>query len=255
MSGQVVLQPQEKFRLPPNTCALGIMTKAPLAGKVKTRLTPPLTPQEAAELNICFLRDLSESISQVCAHSRGRGVGIYTPVGAESVYENVLAREFFLIPQRDGDFGQRLISAAEDLFSVGFDSVCLINSDSPSVPASSFATAVNELAKAGDRVVLGPSEDGGYYLIGLKKQHKRLFEDIEWSTPRVFEQTLERVGESGVEVHLLPCGFDVDDRATLHQLCDELLGSKRGGVAPNTSKFLQKIVQQEGRDRIWPETK
>ena len=255
MSEHVILDFEKKFRVSPNLCALGIMTKAPQAGKVKTRLTPPLAPEEAAALNICFLRDLSQSISQACAESPARGVGIYMPVGTESSYKNIFPKEFFLIPQRDGDFGDRLTLAAEDLFSVGFESVCLINSDSPTVPASTFAEAANELAKAGDRVVLGPSEDGGYYLIGLKKLHKRLFEQIEWSTERVFDQTMKRAKEIGVAVHQLPTGFDVDNRATLHKLCDELLGCETSGVAPNTSKFLRKIVEREGRDRIWPETR
>lgn len=267
-----VLDPKAKFRVRKKLCALGIMTKATQAGKVKTRLTPPLTAEEAAELNICFLRDLAESIARACSSggrrppntsdaqraplqisgTGARGVGIYTPIGAESTYENILPQNFFLIPQRGDDFGERLVFAAEDLFRVGFESVCLINSDSPTVPASAFAEAVNELGRAGDRAVLGPSDDGGYYLIGLKKLHKRLFQEIDWSTERVFEQTKQRAAEIGVGVYELPRGFDVDDRTTLHKLCDELLGSERSGVAPDTSKFLRSIVEQEGRDRIWP---
>jgi glycosyltransferase A (GT-A) superfamily protein (DUF2064 family) len=103
-------------------------------------------------------------------------------------------------------------------------------------------------------VVLGPSDDGGYYLIGLKQMHHRLFEEIDWSTERVLAQTLKRAAEIGVEVHQLPSGFDVDDRASLRRLCDELLGVKTGSasdVAPNARKFLSDIVEREGRDRIW----
>ena len=257
MSEHVVLNPQRKIQVPPNLCALGIMTKAPQPGKVKTRLVPPLTPEDAAELNICFLRDLAGSISQACLSS-AQGVGVYTPIGAESAYENILPKEFFLIPQRGHEFGERLIFAAEDLFTVGFESVCLINSDSPTVPPSSFVEAANELAKAGDRIVLGPSEDGGYYLIGLKKLYKGLFEEIDWSTERVLDQTIQHASKMGVEVHQLPYGFDVDDRAMLQQLCHELLGPgvrSASNIAPNTRKFLSEIVDREGRDRIWPETK
>lgn len=270
-----VLDPKAKFHVPKKLCALGIMTKAPQAGKVKTRLSPPLSAEEAAELNICFLRDLAESISRACCSDglrppntsgaeraplqisgRGaRGVGIYTPIEAGSSYKNILPEDFFLIPQRGHDFGERLVFAAEDLFGVGFESVCLINSDSPTVPASAFAEAVNELGRAGDRVVLGPSDDGGYYLIGLKKLHKRLFQKIDWSTERASAQTMKRASEIGVNVYQLRRGFDVDDRTTLHKLCDELLGSETSGVAPATSKFLRSIVGQEGRERIWPKTK
>ena len=258
MSEHVVLNPHTEFRVRPNLCALGIMTKAPQAGKVKTRLVPPLTPEEAAELNICCLRDLAGSISQACLESSAQGVGVYTPLGSESVYESILPKDFFLMAQRGHEFGQRLIFAAGDLFEVGFASVCLINSDSPTVPAWSFVEASNELAKAGDRIVLGPSEDGGYYLIGLKKLHQGLFEEIDWSTERVFDQTMQHASESDVEVHQLPCSFDVDDRATLARLCEELLGHESRSprnMTPNTHKFLSEIVEREGRDRIWPKTK
>jgi glycosyltransferase A (GT-A) superfamily protein (DUF2064 family) len=137
------------------------------------------------------------------------------------------------------------------LFTAGFGSVCLINSDSPTVPAENFVEAANQLARPGDRVVLGPSDDGGYYLIGLKHLHARVFENIAWSTDQVLAQTLQRTDEIGVEVHHLPSGYDVDDRATLHRLCNELIESNRD-VAPYTRKFLERLVEGEGRDRIWP---
>jgi rSAM/selenodomain-associated transferase 1 len=255
MSRHQILDLQSSFIIAPKHCALGIMTKAPEAGKVKTRLTPPLTSEEAATLNICFLRDLAESIATTTEQTTARGVGIYTPSGAEAMYENILPDDFFLLPQRGNDFGERLNFAAEDLFKVGFESVCLINSDSPTVAASIFMEAARELAKPGDRTVLGPSEDGGYYLIGLKQVHRRLFEEIDWSTEHVFNQTLHRASEVGVKVHKLPIGFDVDDGATLRRLCDELLEKTQelsSGVAPNTQKFLSEIVRREGRNRIWP---
>src|ERR1700737_2364895 len=108
MSKHFVLNPHTEFRVRPNLCALGIMTKAPQAGKVKTRLTPPLTTEEAAELNVCFLRDLSDSISEACKESSACGVGVYTPVGTEAVYETILPGDFFLIPQKGENFGERL---------------------------------------------------------------------------------------------------------------------------------------------------
>src|SRR3954467_5350281 len=85
-------------------CALGIMTKAPEAGKVKTRLTPPLTADEAAVLNTCFLLDLSHSIARATKTSPGCGVAIYTPVGKEAAYDEILPDGFLMIPQRGMDF-------------------------------------------------------------------------------------------------------------------------------------------------------
>jgi rSAM/selenodomain-associated transferase 1 len=255
MSIHTVLDPRAPVRVPPKICALGIMTKAPRAGKVKTRLTPPLTPEEAAHLNVCFLRDLSRSISLARADAPVRGVGVYTPIRSEEVYQNILPKDFFLLPQRGDAFGERLTFAAEDLLKIGFESVCLINSDSPTVSMSIFAEAARELSKTGDRVVLGPSDDGGYYLIGLKQLHRRLFEEIDWSTERVFAQTKQRAVEIGVDVHELPFSFDVDDRTTLSRLCQELLGDKsKTDAAPETRKFLSEIIEREGRERIWPAT-
>ncbi len=248
-----VLDPGAIKKQEPLLCALGIMTKAPQAGKVKTRLSPPLTPDEAAEINKCFLRDMAGSISRACQQAPARGVGVYTPLGSEAVYENILSPDFVLISQRGRDFGERLYFAAKDLFAVGFESVCLINSDSPTVPSSSFAEAANVLARPGDRVVLGPSEDGGYYLIGLKQAHGRFFEDIAWSTERVFEQTVQRAGEMGIAVHELPPGFDVDDEATLRKLCRELLQdeSAAAAVAPNTRAFLMKMREHKDHARLF----
>ena len=252
-----VLDPSAGMQVPQGLCALAVMTKAPRAGKVKTRLTPPLTPDEAAALNICFLRDTTAAISLAVAESSARGVGAYTPVGAESAYIDILPAHFELVAQRGEAFGERLAFAAEDLLHVGFKSVCLIDSDSPTVPQRAYLQAAKLLDQPGDRVVFGPSDDGGYYLIGMKKLHRRLFEEIDWSTERVAEQTLQRAEEIGVEVELLPTWYDVDDRATLRRLCDELLGApdgaRAGYAATETHNFLSHLIAAEGRDRIWPE--
>src|SRR5436309_13283627 len=170
-------------------CALAVMTKVPQAGQVKTRLVQPLTPSEAAELNKCFLRDTAASISSAACDNNACAIAVYTPVGCEAAYTDILAVDFKLLPQRGEEFGERLYFAAEDLFKCGFESVCLIDSDSPTVSAASFSSAVVGLMKPGDRVVLGPSEDGGYYLIGLKKPHRELFERLDWSTERGLDQT------------------------------------------------------------------
>jgi rSAM/selenodomain-associated transferase 1 len=235
-----------------NLCALAIMTKAPLAGRVKTRLVPPLTPQEAASLNVCLLRDTAAAIAQATGRN-ARGVAVYTPVGAEAEYVGILPAVFELLPQHAGAFGARLALAAEDLFRIGFSSVCLIDSDSPTVGPEIYAEAVSELLKAGDRAVLGPSDDGGYYLIGLKQNHPSLFKNIDWSTERVLDQTIQRAAEHSLEVKLLPPGFDVDDHATLQRLYNELLGeTSNTGAAPETRRFLSDLIEREGRERIWP---
>ncbi len=132
-------------------------------------------------------------------------------------------------------FGERLAFATEDLLRLGFDSLCLIDSDSPTVPQQAFAEAVDLLAQPGDSIVLGPSDDGGYYLIGLKKLHRQLFEGIDWSTERVLEQTIQRAREIELQVHLLPTWYDVDDRDTLGRLCQEFFGAN-GSSQPGLSR-------------------
>jgi len=251
-----IFDPHAGRQVPPGLCALAVMTKAPEPGRVKTRLTPPLSPHEAAGLNICFLRDTATAIAQTADGTRAQGIGVYTPVGAEAAYAAILPPEFALVPQRGDAFGERLTAAAEDLLSIGFASLCLIDSDSPTVPEFIFAEAVDVLSRNDDTVVLGPSDDGGYYLIGLKKAHRRLFEKIEWSSERVLEQTIAAAAELDIPVHLLPAWYDVDDRVTLQRLCQELFGTngnmKHGFIAPATRGFLSDILQHEGRARIWP---
>ena len=240
-----VLDPAARPPIGNYLCALAVMTKAPRAGQVKTRLVPPLSPEEAARLNVSFLRDTANAIAKACGTS-ARGVGVYTPIGAEAAYIDILPNDFELLPQRGGGFGERLSFATADLFQCGFDSVCLIDSDSPTVSANVYAEAVEMLSKAGDRVVLGPSDDGGYYLIGLKRNHLQLFERIDWSTERVLEQTKQRARELNLEVSLLPIGYDVDDAATLRRLCDELLSEKsERDLAPNTRAFLAALTTRK----------
>ena len=250
-----VLGPNFPSRMARGLCALAVMTKAPQAGRVKTRLVPPLTPEEAAELNKCFLRDTAVAISSACCRrpvgdegktARASAIAVYTPVGAESAYTDILPAGFSLLPQRGHKFGERLYFAVEDLFKCGFNSVCLIDSDSPTVPAENFAEAVELLSATEDGVVLGPSDDGGYYLIGVKKPHRHLFKQIDWSTERVLNQTMQRAAQIGLEVKLLPVGFDVDDDVSLRRLCNELLGEQAdNSVAPNTRTFLAGLVRQK----------
>lgn len=252
-----ILDPQKGDRVPAGLCALAVMTKAPQAGRVKTRLTPPLSSEEAAALNTCFLRDTAAVIART-ANGRGvQGIGVYTPIGAEAAYGEILPETFQLVPQHGDAFGERLMAATNDLLQLGFDSLCLIDSDSPTVPEQAFAEAVDILSRPDDAIVLGPSDDGGYYLIGLKKLHREIFSGIDWSTERVLAQTIEAARRLRVPVHLLPAWYDVDDRATLSRLCDEFFGSNgnasTGFAAPATREFLSELLQREGRDRVWPD--
>jgi rSAM/selenodomain-associated transferase 1 len=214
-------------------CGLTVMAKAPRAGRVKTRLSPPLTAEQAAGLHECFLRDTLESLAGVVGSEGVRATGLvsYTPVGDEAVFEGLAPDGFALVAQREGKFGQRLLGAAEDVLACGFGSVCLIDSDSPTVPRVAYERAVRELAREGERVVLGPAQDGGYYLIGTKRAEARVFEGIAWSTETVYAETCARAEAAGLDVVELPLWYDVDDAATLEILRAELLAGMRPGFA------------------------
>ena len=221
------------------------MAKAPRAGKVKTRLSPPLTFAQTAALNICFLKDTAENLASV---SGAQGLVCYTPVGDEAAFHDLLPSSFALIPQRGDGFGERLLAAAADILACGFAGVCLIDSDSPTVPRAAYEAAVAALARPGERVVLGPSHDGGYYLIGLKIARPEPFTDISWSTASVAEETRSRCRTAGLELVELPVWYDVDDAATLTLLNGELLSQQQpisvfehGYPAPHTREFLLEL--------------
>ena len=235
------------------------MVKVPFAGAVKTRLTPPLSPEEAATLSTCFLRDMTTNMLGINGNGT-EAVVLYTPADAEAFLHNLFPEGFNLVPQRGETLGERLINAATDLLNNGFASVCLINSDSPTLPGEVLKTAASLLAQDGDRVVLGPSEDGGYYLIGLKHPHSQLFERIAWSTADVLAHTIERAADINLPVELLPTWYDVDDAATLRLLCDELSlftdghdgqAQFQGGLeAPHTRKYLAGLIAKDGYQRL-----
>jgi rSAM/selenodomain-associated transferase 1 len=251
-----ILNPANALATRAGQCALAVMAKAPRAGKVKTRLAPPLTLDQSAAINICFLRDTTENIAAVAASGNAAGIISYTPIGDEALFDALLPANFALIPQRGDSFGERLLTTAEDLLACGYGSVCLIDSDSPTVPAAAFEQAVSELAKPGDRIILGPSHDGGYYLIGLKRAHPELFANITWSTSTVFAETIAAAQAAKLEVVILPLWYDVDDAATLEILTAELLHHTSppfttipGYSAEHTRDFLGKLNQQGSNSR------
>jgi rSAM/selenodomain-associated transferase 1 len=237
-------------------CAVAIMAKASVAGTVKTRLVPPLSHEEAAELNTSCLADVAENVAVAAARAPIQGFAAYHPAGSERFFEELLPDGFKLLPPKEPTIGRSLFHAARDLLAAGYGSVCLVNGDSPTLPTDLLVEAVRGLQEPGDRVVLGPAADGGYYLIGLKHFHPRLFEAIDWSTERVYRQTIARARENGLPVVSLPEWYDVDDEATLAVLGRELLrdpnakGLYRGGyAAPNTTAFLARLAATNGAVR------
>jgi hypothetical protein len=230
--------------------AIAVMAKAPRPGHAKTRLVPPLDAEGAAALSAAFLRDTTENIALAARRAPIAGAIAYAPAGSEALFDGVLAAGtgFVLangalpMPRRVEGFGRSLLHAAQSLFASGYGSVCLLNSDSPTLPTDYLCRAVAACAAAPGRVVLGPAEDGGYYLIGMTKPHAVLFEDIAWSTDQVAAQTRARAHASGLTVVELPRWYDVDDRVSLERLRQDVRSPPPGAFhAPATAACLARL--------------
>ena len=166
------------------------MAKAPRVGEVKTRLVPPLTAEEAAALSVAFIRDTAENILAAAESSGDRRVCRLLAAGFGGVVRRGSCRTRSGCCRRAASASARACSTPpSDLLAAGYGAACLVDADSPTLPTSVLVEAARALAMPGDRVVLGGAADGGYYLIGLKRPHRRLFEDIAWSTDLVFRQT------------------------------------------------------------------
>jgi hypothetical protein len=233
------------------------MAKAPRVGEVKTRLAPPLSAAEAAALSGCFIRDTTDNFLAAARATSIDGYVAYSPRGTEAMFRGLVHAEIKLLPPRRIGLGYSLFHAAEDFLAAGYGGACLVNADSPTLPTALLVDAAHALALPGDRVVLGPATDGGYYLIGLKKAHHRLFEEIDWSTERVFRQTIERAASIALEVVTLPPWDDVDDAASLRSLYDELLGDRQdqakgltGYAAPHTAAYLRQLLAEGVAERL-----
>ncbi len=202
--------------------ALLVVAKRPAAGQTKTRLTPPLSPEQAAALYECLLRDTLDLIRRV---PDVQPAIAFLPEDAEG-YFAALAPDFELFPQEGPDLGARLDNALSHTLSRGYERVAIMNSDGPTLPVASLTAAFEALGNGAD-VVLGPADDGGYYLIGLKRPAPRLLREVRMSTPTVLADTLALAAEEGLRVALLPIWYDVDDVASLERLRDRV--GERGG--------------------------
>lgn len=210
-----------------------VVAKRPAPGQTKTRLTPPLSPEQAARLYECFLRDTLDLMRAV--PDVRRGIAFLSHAAAE--YFAQLAPDFDLILQVGADLGARLDQALTHYLTRGYDHAVIMNSDGPTLPIEYLIQAFAELAVGAD-VVLGPSDDGGYYLIGLKKPAPRLLREVRMSTSHVTADTLTLAHEENLRVALLPTWYDVDDAESLSRLILEL-DTAPASVAPHTRSFLQ----------------
>jgi len=234
----------------PASCGIAVMAKASIPGKTKTRLVPPLTFEEAASFNTAFLRDVAANIA---AAGRDVPIGCYMafgPPGSNAFFEATLPPSVGLIESWHPNFGDCLFVAIDQVLARGHESAVVLNSDSPTLPTALLSETARLLAAPGDRGVLGPSSDGGYYLLGIKARHHRLFEEVAWSTEHVARQTLERAAEIGLDMHVLPEWYDVDDVESLRMLRAEIVERRsfsprlRPNPAVNSAELLGALLRR-----------
>lgn len=212
--------------------ALLVIAKRPAPGQTKTRLAPPLTKEQAAALYECFLVDTLDLARRVPETDH---LIAFLPAEARS-YFAMLAPDFELVQQEGAGLGERLDNALTGCLRRGYERVAIMNSDGPTLPLAHLIRAFEALCDGAD-VVLGPSHDGGYYLIGFKRPAPCLLREIRMSTPTVLVDTLALAGEQGLRVELLPAWYDVDEAADLARLARELADAPPE-VALRTRAFL-----------------
>jgi rSAM/selenodomain-associated transferase 1 len=219
------------------TRALVVVAKAPLEGSVKTRLSPCLTPAQAAALYECLLSDI---VGKMERFEEAEPWLAFSPEGEDYFRQNYFKER--LLAQRGKDLGERLHHIFVDLFRTGYEEVAVADSDSPTVPLSSIGRAYGWLKEKSCDVVLGPSADGGYYLVGLRRPAEDIFRGIPWSTHAVLDRTLQRATELRLRVALLPEAYDIDVEENLKRLWRDFTDSEETRkLAPKTFAYLSNL--------------
>jgi rSAM/selenodomain-associated transferase 1 len=216
--------------------AVAVMAKVPGTAIVKSRLHTVLSPEQATLLYRCFLLDRLDGLAGVGDIER---VVAFTPPEGGDQIAALAPAGYRCVAQQGRDLGERLSGLLAGLLAQGHAGAIAIDSDSPTLPMAYVAAAAEMLARAAVDVVIGPAEDGGYYLIGLTAPQPRLFEAVVWSTASVLPTTLARVKELGLRAHLLPPWFDVDTADDLARLYDEVAAD--GADSPRTSAYLRTL--------------
>ncbi len=220
-------------------CAIVVMAKQPEPGKVKTRLCPPLSPKQAADLYEAFFTD---TISLVSGIEDTDLFVAYDPDTALDFFTRTCSPSMGYIPQGAGDLGDRLLKISRRMFVLGYRKLIILASDTPHLPQDVIRSAIARLDEID--VVLGPCDDGGYYLIGLRFCAPALFAKIPWSTSHVLDETLQRAQEAGMTWELLLPGYDIDTWEDAERLSKDLIGNAAGDSdrCLRTKKALRNLV-------------
>ncbi len=217
--------------------ALILFARDPILGKVKTRLSPFLEDGVILKLYTCFLQDSLDNIRLV--ENADRFVGV-APSSESGFFAGTSGSDIRLFIQEGENLGDKMRRAIQDRFAEGYERVVIIGSDSPSLPVSYIYRALG----SDKDMVLGPSTDGGYYLIGMRGKVVEVFNGVTWGTETVLRETFERLEKNGASLELLPVWYDVDSPEDLKFFKTHLdLIEKSGlGKAGETGKLLNNIL-------------
>lgn len=218
--------------------ALIIFTRVPIPGQTKTRLMPFLSEKECAQLHTCFIRD-----AYVKAKQAGADIFVYyTPEEEKELLLQVLEEELICFPQSGEDLGERMKNAISDVLRLGYEKVLLIGTDIPQIRVETFENAFDDLEE--NEIVIHPTFDGGYYLIGMKKEYDSIWRVKRYGTNTVIHDTLQHMEEEGLNVAVGQKYYDIDDRYDLKQLYRDM----QDGVVnncPNTKRYLEEVLREK----------
>ncbi len=212
------------------------MAKVPEPGVVKTRLRPFLSNYQCAEISVCFLRDTVAKALRVTP----KVIVAYSAIGDGAALFDLLPESIACIKQTAEDLGDRLTTVIDFAESDGCGPIIVIGTDSPTLPDELLATSLQRLAEPATELVLGETEDGGYYLVGLKQNIPAIFHGIPWSSDRVYSTTLKQAENNGLTgIVELSKWYDVDTPDDLRRLFSELNDDFRSRAAsPETSRWI-----------------
>ena len=199
--------------------ALAVMAKVPGLEPVKSRMHAALTPELATLLYRCFLLDCLDAVA---ALPQVAPVLAFTPAIGRARMRALAPPAFRLVAQEGAGLGERMSGLLAALIADGHPAALLLGSDLPTLPMEYVVEAAETMQRGAADLVIGPTEDGGYYLIGLRRRQAALFSDVPWSTDQVLDVTLERARRLGLRVHVLPEWFDVDTEPDLRRLALDL---------------------------------
>ena len=218
--------------------ALILFTRVPIPGMTKTRLMPFLTGEECAKIHSCFVKDIYEKVKEVEADI----FVFYTPKDEKKLLKNILDEEAVYLPQYGEDLGERMKNAIGICLRMGYEKVILMGTDIPQIHPETLTDAFENLDKKD--IVIHPTFDGGYYLIGMKKEYESIWKIERYGTNTVIYDTLQHMRREHLSTAVGQMYYDVDDKDDLLHLYDDI---NKGSVCncPNTIDYLELVLNEK----------